>query len=119
MPPIGCPECGCQISSAAEACPQCGHPNQLASRAAAGPTCYACQLPATTRCQRCGARSCVEHLQNVYVQHMQGGAYELRCGGCFASARTWKIIGGIITVTMLVLMVLFVSWLGSAVKSVG
>ena len=29
MPLVPCPECGRQISTAAEACPQCGHPQAL------------------------------------------------------------------------------------------
>ena len=93
MPLIPCPECGRQISTAAEACPGCGHPNRPARREADGPECYACSAPATTRCQACGTLSCAVHLQSIYVSHGRGGAYELRCESCHASAMTWKVVG--------------------------
>jgi hypothetical protein len=110
MPLIPCPECGRQISTAAEACPQCGHPNRPVApvRTESGPQCYACDTPATTRCQSCGALSCALHLQSIYVSHGQGGAYELRCESCHASAMTWKVIGfvlvGIFAIIMLGVM---------------
>ena len=78
---IECPACGRQISAEANACPQCGHPNR-----AAGLKCYACAVPATTRCQSCGALSCVRHVQSIYVSHGEGGANELRCETCYSSA---------------------------------
>jgi hypothetical protein len=111
MPLISCPACGRQISTAAEFCPQCGHPNRpggdssgdfssdflksgephpAAAQPLTGPTCYACSLPATTRCQRCGALSCASHLQSIYAYHGQGGAYELRCQSCYSSAAAWR-----------------------------
>lgn len=96
MPLVSCPECGRQISTAAEACPQCGHPMRPAAPAAAGPKCYACPAAATTRCQSCGALSCAEHLQSIYVSHGHGGAYELRCQGCYDSAWTWKVVGWVV-----------------------
>jgi hypothetical protein len=108
MPLIPCPACGHEISTEAEACPQCGHPNRPASRAPAGPTCYACSAEATTRCQSCGALSCAQHLQSIYVQHGHGGAYELRCESCYSSAMSWKIVGwvfaGIVLIIILVVM---------------
>jgi hypothetical protein len=52
----------------------------------AGPKCYSCSAPATTRCQSCGALSCAQHLQSIYVSHNEGGAYELRCESCHSSA---------------------------------
>src|SRR5262249_42796301 len=55
MPLINCSACGREISTEAEACPQCGHPNRPPERAPAGPRCYACSATATTRCQSCGA----------------------------------------------------------------
>jgi hypothetical protein len=106
MPLIPCPACGREISTEAAACPQCGHPNRPAEPAA-GPRCYACPAAATTRCQRCGAPSCAAHLQSIYVPHGEGGAYELRCERCYASAVTWKtagwVCGGIAVVFALVL----------------
>ncbi len=99
-----CPECGRQISTAAEACPQCGHPNHRAAHEPEGPTCYACSALATTRCQSCGALSCASHLQSIYVAHGQGGAYELRCESCYSSAMTWKVIGGVFFVIVLVII---------------
>jgi hypothetical protein len=108
MPLINCPACGHSISVEAEACPNCGHPNRQATRAA-GPTCYACSAPATTRCQSCGALSCAEHLQSIYVPHGHGGAYELRCESCYSSAMSWKIFGWIFAaiVLIVVLVVIF------------
>jgi Uncharacterised protein family UPF0547 len=106
MPLIGCPECGRQISTAAEACPHCGHPNRP-PKSAAGPPCYACALPATTRCQRCGALSCAQHLQSIYVPHGQGGAYELRCQRCYSSAVRSKTAARIAAGILFLLLVLF------------
>jgi hypothetical protein len=106
MPLIDCPACGRQISVEAEACPQCGHPNR--PKAPAGPKCYACSAPATTRCQSCGALSCAEHLQSIYVPHGRGGAYELRCESCHSSAMAWKlfgwILGGVVFVIILIII---------------
>jgi hypothetical protein len=100
---INCPECGREISTAAEACPQCGHPN----RASRGPKCYACSAPATTRCQSCGELSCAEHLQSIYVPHGRGGAYELRCESCHSSAMTWKVIGWVIGIIVFIIILVF------------
>ena len=107
MPLTNCPECGRQVSTAAEACPQCGHPMRYAAPAPAGPKCYACSAAATTRCQSCGALSCAQHLQSIYVSHGKGGAYELRCESCYSSAVTWKIVGGIIFVIGLIIFAIF------------
>ena len=89
---IPCPECNREISTSAESCPQCGYPMRDKA-AAAGPACYQCSSTATTRCQSCGAMSCAEHLQSIYVPHGKGGAYELRCASCYSSAQTWKVVG--------------------------
>lgn len=110
MPLITCPECGRQISTAAEACPQCGHPNRPVApeRVESGPRCYACNATATTRCQSCGRLSCALHLESIFVSHGRGGGYELRCESCHASAMTWKIVGyvfvGIVLIIMLAVM---------------
>jgi hypothetical protein len=100
---VGCPECGRQVSTAAEACPQCGHPVRGRS-APAGPSCYACSAAATTRCQSCGALSCAQHLDSIYVHHGRGGAYELRCQSCYASAQTWKVVGWVFAALVLLVM---------------
>ena len=102
---IDCPECGRQISTAAEACPGCGHPNRPGSSRdsyspPAGPTCYACPNPATTKCVRCGRLSCALHLESIYVSYGKGGAHELRCSDCYSSAMTFKIIGGVVAVVV-------------------
>jgi hypothetical protein len=107
MPLISCSACGRQISTEAEACPQCGHPNRPARRAPAGPTCYACSATATTRCQSCGALSCAQHLQSIYVSHGQSGAYELRCNSCYSSAQAWQIIGWVIGAIAIVLFLMY------------
>ncbi|MFN5298303.1 MAG: zinc ribbon domain-containing protein [Planctomycetaceae bacterium] len=60
---IDCPECGHQVSTKAPACPHCGVPMGSSSEAPAGPRCYACSAAATTRCMRCEALSCAEHLR--------------------------------------------------------
>jgi len=110
---IECPACGRQISTEAEACPQCGHPNRLTASATAGPTCYACAATATTRCQSCGALSCAQHLQSIYVSHGRGGAYELRCKSCYSSAETWKIVGWIGTgIVLFIMLLIFLSFAG-------
>ena len=108
MPLIECAACGREISTEAEACPQCGHPNRAAARAATGPKCYACSAAATTRCQSCGVLSCAQHLRSIYVTHGRGGAYELRCESCYSSAMVWKIVGGIIFLIVLVIILVFV-----------
>lgn len=109
MPLINCPACGHAISIEAEACPQCGHPNRPSMRVPGGPTCYACSATATTRCQKCGALSCAVHLQSIYVPHGEGGAYELRCESCYASAESWKtfrwVIAGVILFIILMIFV--------------
>ena len=106
---VPCPECGREISTAAEACPHCGYPIRPSTRAPAGPKCYACSATATTRCQSCGTLSCAQHLQSIYVPHGRGGAYELRCESCYASAVTWKVVGWVIMgVILLVVFSFFV-----------
>ena len=101
---LNCPECSREISDAAEACPQCGYPMRAA--APAGPKCYACELAATSRCQCCGAMSCVEHLQSIYVRHYKGGAYELRCVKCHTSADRSKMIGFLISSFLIVIVLI-------------
>ena len=110
MPLTDCPECGRQISTAAEACPQCGHPmrGRAAAPVPAGPRCYACPATATTRCQSCGALSCAHHLDSIYVSHGQGGAYELRCSVCYSSAVIWKVAGFVFGVIAILVMVLVI-----------
>ena len=105
---VKCLACGRQISSEAEACPQCGHPNKTASPASVGPRCYACPAQATTLCQSCGAMSCVTHLKSVFVHHGpdHGGGYELRCESCHSSYMTWRIVAGIIAGFVFILLVL-------------
>jgi hypothetical protein len=108
MPLIRCPACSREISTEAEACPQCGHPNRPTTRAPAGPKCYACSAEATTRCQSCGALSCALHLQSIYVTHGHGGAYELRCESCHSSAMVWKVVGWVFAGIILIIVVLVI-----------
>jgi hypothetical protein len=110
MPLLPCPECGREISTAAEACPQCGHPNRPSEPErddSDGPKCYACSATATTRCVSCGKLSCALHLNPVYVTHGRGGAYELRCSSCYDSAMAGKVLGfvvfGIVAVFILIM----------------
>src|SRR6516164_6882394 len=110
MPLMSCPECGRQVSTEADACPQCGHPMRRTAQAPGSPRCYACSAPATTRCQSCGALSCAEHLQSIYVQHGKGGAYELRCESCYSSAVSWKVFGWVVGGIVLIIgLVIFLS----------
>jgi hypothetical protein len=109
MPLINCPACGRQISTEAEACPQCGHPNRPPAREPAGPSCYACSATATTRCQSCGALSCAQHLQSIYVPHGRGGAYELRCESCYSSAQARKVVGWVIA-GIILLIIVVIAW---------
>jgi hypothetical protein len=128
---ISCPECGRQISTAAEACPGCGYPirsggrppapasaaerefqqkvDEIGKKAAAakepdGPRCYSCPRTATTRCQSCGAFSCAEHLQSIWVSHGKGGAYELRCQSCYESAQAWQTFGWVFGIIVFIIM---------------
>ena len=98
MPLTNCPECGRQVSTEAESCPQCGHP----LRAAEGPKCYACTAAATTRCQSCGALSCAQHLKTIYVSVGPGRGYELRCERCYSSAATRNVVFWVILAIFLV-----------------
>lgn len=112
---IPCPECGRQISTEAEACPQCGHPNR---RGAPAPTsaplkCYACSAAATTRCVSCGALSCALHLNSVYVSHGRGGAYELRCRSCYDSAMTFKVIGFVFVAAVAIFVLIMFTQMGA------
>jgi hypothetical protein len=113
MPLIDCPACGRQISTEAEACPQCGHPNRAPKRQPDGPPCYACSREATTRCQSCNAFSCAQHVQSIYVQHgRDGGAYELRCQSCYSSAMTWKVFGFVLFGIAVIIMLIILSQMG-------
>lgn len=101
---VPCPACARPLSPAATACPECGHPMRPAPKV---PPCHACAAPATTRCQACGALSCAEHLRNIYVRHGRGGANELRCARCFASAETaksWSFAVGVVAVIVMLLV---------------
>jgi hypothetical protein len=109
MPLIYCPECGRQISKAADACPQCGHPTRPKAVSLVGPKCYACAAPATTRCQSCGALSCAVDLQSIYVSHGDGGAYELRCASCYSSAKAGKTFGWVFGILILVIVAIVTS----------
>src|SRR5262249_20971228 len=114
MPLISCTACGRQISTEAEACPQCGHPNRSTTPAPTGPKCYACSSIATTRCQSCGALSCAQRLQSIYVSHGRGGAYELRCERCYSSAQAWQVFGWVSfgIVLVIILVIAFFSMMG-------
>lgn len=107
---IPCSLCGRQISTKAESCPHCGHPNPTAPRTPKGPHCYACSASATTRCQSCGALSCAQHLQSIYVSHGRGGAYELRCASCYSSAQAWQVFGWVLGgIVLIIIVVVFFS----------
>jgi hypothetical protein len=60
---IGCPACGRQISSEADACPQCGHPNRKTPPAATGlpSQCRSCGEPGVGACKACGRFYCARH----------------------------------------------------------
>jgi hypothetical protein len=46
--------------------------------------------------------SCVRHLQSIYVSHGRGGAYELRCGSCYAEAQAWETVGCLVVAIIVV-----------------
>ena len=105
---VPCPACARPLSPAAAACPQCGHPMRAAEIL---PHCCACEAPATTRCQGCGTFSCAQHLQRIYVWHGKGGANELRCATCFASAeasKRWGVVLGLIGVAVVLIVMLWI-----------
>jgi hypothetical protein len=110
MPLIPCPACGRQISTEAEACPQCGHPNKpiIFVDDNSGPSCYACRKTATTRCQSCGQLSCAMHVNSIYVSHGRGGGYELRCNSCYSYAQAWQVIGIVIAAIVVIGFFIFV-----------
>jgi hypothetical protein len=100
---VSCPICSRDISSAAVSCPQCGHP--MSPAIPTGPTCYKCQSLATTRCQSCGAVSCIQHLRSV---HFWGEArHELRCESCQESAMARKVALVILQVLIVILALFF------------
>lgn len=100
-----CQACGWQISSHAESCPRCGHPNAPPTRPAPGPKCHACDAASTTRCQRCDAFSCPLHLSSVSVM---GGGHELRCQGCRSGAvKTWVAYAVVIAVIIIAQVIYF------------
>ena len=102
---IPCPECGREISTAAEVCPHCGYPIRPSTPAPAGPKCYACSAVATTRCQKCNKLSCAQHVKSIYVFHGEGGAYELRCKACYGNAESWNTIRWILIGTCVLIAV--------------
>lgn len=109
---IDCPECKRQISTSAEACPGCGHPNRPgAVPVPVGPKCYSCPATATTKCQKCNTLSCVAHVEGVSLS-LAAGPYELRCAECASSVNGWKVYYGVMTAiavvgVLMVWMVLF------------
>ena len=84
---IDCPECGHQVSTKAPACPHCGVPMGSSSEAPAGPRCYACSAAATTRCMRCEALSCAEHLR---ISHSGPGL--MVCKRCRDDLFNWMML---------------------------
>lgn len=111
MPLVDCPVCGRGISSEAAACPQCGHPNRSPTDSAppsTSPQCYACTATATTRCQACGALSCVQHVRSIYVSRGKGGSHELRCEKCDEAAVDWNRDGCIIQALVVAFIVAFI-----------
>lgn len=103
---INCQVCNREISSEAEACPQCGHPNRPK---VIQQQCYSCSGAATTKCQSCNTLSCAAHLNSIYVTHGRGGAYELRCSTCYDSAHNWKIITWVLAAIVLIIMFIYIS----------
>jgi hypothetical protein len=60
---ISCAACGRRISTEAEACPQCGHPNRRTPPAAPrlATQCKTCAQPAVGSCKACGGFYCASH----------------------------------------------------------
>jgi hypothetical protein len=83
---------------------------RAATQVPAGPKCYSCSATATTRCQSCGALSCAQHLQSIYVYHGRSGAYELRCESCHSSAVAWKVFAWIIGAVIIIVVLGNLVW---------
>lgn len=50
------------------------------------------------------------HLQNIYVSHGRGGAYELRCKSCYASAQAWQVFGFIVmAIIIIIILTVFIA----------
>src|SRR5262249_53124665 len=118
-PLVNCSACGRQISTEAESCPQCGHPNRAAPPVSTGPRCYACSQTATTRCQSCGTLSCAEHVQSIYIVPWSicgfgpDGGNELRCESCRASAATSNMVGWVIGGIIVVAVIAFIIFMSA------
>lgn len=103
---VPCAACGGKVSTQADACPHCGHPQRAGRQSPTnrgGPSCYSCSNEATTRCVSCGTFSCPSHLESIWVQYgKSGGNYELRCTQCVSSYQTWRAIGCIFSIIVLI-----------------
>lgn len=101
-----CVECGRNVSTAATACPGCGHPNPAVSPGKSEPKCHACNARATIRCFGCGALSCVEHVQLVAIRYGR----EPRCAKCIAkfAAEMKRLKWGLLVVLAILLIAIVV-----------
>ena len=91
---IACAACEHRISSVAESCPSCGHPNRASG---ARKLCYQCDEHATLKCQKCGTESCLDHLEPTRLGRSKG----LLCDSCqkdeaSSEALCWVLAGVLI-----------------------
>ena len=105
MPLIGCPACGRQISTEAEACPQCGHPNNLVAEGTPRRKCYACAAEATLKCQKCGRRGCMDHIVGQTVGFGQYALNAMLCKDCGSRANTYNWVA-LVLIAIVLLWVL-------------
>jgi uncharacterized protein YbaR (Trm112 family) len=105
---ISCPECSGKLSTAAEACPHCGHPTDLITRPQRTHdkdeddelVCYACERTATTKCQECGALSCLAHIHNSL---RSSDGLPLRCAKCFEAANKEDTAGCAVMIALAII----------------
>ena len=99
-----CPDCQAQVSDVAPTCPKCGRP--LKDVPSGGPECYTCRRQATTKCQRCGALTCVTHLDPVMGVFMLSRM--LVCDNCRHVIRFWNPVVFFVVILLVVVLINYV-----------
>lgn len=96
MPLLSCPDCNKDVSDSAPSCPHCGRPMKN-DPATTGVICYSesCDVPATTKCQRCNKTSCVHHVDSITV-NLAGNMMRTLCKDCQEAAKRDKAFTGVL-----------------------